>query len=183
MLKRPRAVYLDVNFTKRKSSKPYTFERAWNYVLWLLSRQAYSKAQIKEKLVKKEVSGETITQVLEKLEDYRMINDTFYAEQYVQSRQKRKGRIALKRELQLKGIEEEVISETLSELDDEKQQETALELLQKQLPKIHKEDERKRYGKAYTFLARRGFTSDVIRKTLENINLEEDDENAEDLRF
>jgi regulatory protein len=163
-----------VKYTKRKS-KPYTLERAWNYVLWLLSRQAYTKAQIKEKLVKKEVAADIVEQVLTKLEDYRMINDSLYAEQYVQSRQKRKGSIALKRELQLKGIEEEVITETLSELGDEKQQETALELLKKQLPKIHKEDERKRYGKAYTFLARRGFTSDVIRGVLENVSLAEDD--------
>jgi regulatory protein len=171
-----------VNFTPRKS-KPYTLERAWNYVLWLLSRQAYSKAQIKEKLVKKEVSGDIITQVLEKLESYRFINDASFAEQYVQSRQKRKGRIALKRELQQKGIEEKVITETLSELGDEAQQETALELLKKQLPRIQKEDQRKRYGKAYTFLARRGFTGDVIRGVLENVSLEEEDENAEDLRF
>jgi regulatory protein len=142
--------------------------------LWLLSRQAYTKAQIKEKLVKKEVEESIITQVLTKLEDYRMINDSLYAEQYVQSRQKRKGRIALKRELQLKGIEEEVITETLTELGDEAQIETGLDLLKKQLPRIQKEEPRKRYGKAYTFLARRGFTSDVIRKTLEQVNLEED---------
>lgn len=148
-------------------------------MLWLLGRQAYSKAQIKEKLVKKEVSPDIIAQVLEKLESYRFINDANYAEQYVQSRQKRKGRVALKRELQLKGIEEEVITETLSELDDEKQQEIALELLKKQLPKIHKEDERKRYGKAYTFLARRGFTDDVIRGVLEGLNFSELDDTIE----
>jgi regulatory protein len=162
-----------VTFTKRKS-KPYTLERAWNYVLWLLSRQAYTKAQIKEKLLKKAVASDIISQVLEKLEDYRMVDDASYAEQYVQSRQKRKGRIALKCELQLKGVEEEVITETLAELGDEAQIETGLELLKKQLPRIQKEEVRKRYGKAYTFLARRGFPSDVIRKTLEQVNLEEE---------
>lgn len=167
-----------MSFTKRKS-KPYTFERAWNYVLWLLSRQAYSKAQIKEKLVKKEVSPDIITQVLEKLESYRFINDASFAEQYVQSRQKRKGRMALKRELQQKGIEENVIAETLSELGDEAQQEIALELLKKQLPRIQKEDSRKRYGKAYTFLARRGFTSEVIRGVLEGLEFSELDDPVE----
>jgi regulatory protein len=153
-----------VTFTKRKS-KPYTLERAWNYVLWLLSRQAYTKAQIKEKLLKKAVASDIIS---------RMVDDASYAEQYVQSRQKRKGRIALKCELQLKGVEEEVITETLAELGDEAQIETGLELLKKQLPRIQKEEVRKRYGKAYTFLARRGFPSDVIRKTLEQVNLEEE---------
>ncbi|MGL4609548.1 MAG: regulatory protein RecX [Trueperaceae bacterium] len=158
-----------------RQSKPYTYERAWNYATWLLSRHAYSKAQIKEKLVKKQVASEIVEKVLVKLEDYRFINDASYAEQYVESRQKRKGRIALKRELQQKGLEEKLVEQTLSRLDDETQQETALELLKKQLHRFQKDEPRKRYGKMYTFLARRGFTSDVIRAVLEGLEPPEDE--------
>jgi regulatory protein len=164
---------------KRTNSKPFTYERAWNYVLWLLSRQAYSTAQVKEKLLKKEVSNDIIVQVLEKLESYRFLDDSRFAETYVQSRQKRKGRIALRRELQQKGIAETIVEKTLSALDDDTQLETALTLLQKQLPRLRTGDPRKSYGKAYAFLARRGFTSDIIRKTLENIKLQEADDTDE----
>jgi regulatory protein len=171
---------LNVKYPPRQT-KPYTLERAWNYVLWLLGRQAYSTAQVKEKLLKKEVSPDIITQVLEKLKDYRFLDDARFAEQYVQSRQKRKGKIALKLELRRKGIDEELAETTLAELSDDTQLETALGLLQKQLPRLQTGDAHKRYGKAYAFLARRGFTSDVIRKTLDVVKLQEDDDNAEDL--
>lgn len=164
-----------------KKAKPYTLERAWNYVLWLLGRQAYTTAQVKEKLVRKQVAPEIIQQVLEKLGDYRFLDDVRFAEQYIQSRQRHKGKIALKQELRRKGVDEKLVEGALVELDDESQLEHATALLQKQLPRLQTGEERKRYGKAYAFLARKGFTSDIIRRVLEDVNLEEDDELAEEM--
>jgi regulatory protein len=172
---------LNAKATTRKT-KPYTFERAWNYVLWLLGRQAYTAAQVKEKLVRKEVAPEIIGQVLEKLGDYRFLDDARYAENYIQSRQKHKGKIALKQELRRKGVDEKLVEGALLELNDENQLEHAVALLQKQLPRLKKTDDpRKSYGKAYAFLARKGFTSDIIRQVLEKVRLEEDEESAEDV--
>ncbi len=165
-----------------KKAKPYTLERAWNYVLWLLGRQAYTAAQVKEKLVRKEVSPEIIGQVLEKLENYRFLDDARYAENYIQSRQRHKGKLALKQELRRKGVDEKLVEGALGVLDDEGQLEHATVLLRKQLPRLKKTDDpRKSYGKAYAFLARKGFTSDIIRGVLEGVSLEEDDELAEEL--
>ncbi len=161
-------------------SKPYTFERAWNYVLWLLGRQAYTAAQVKERLLKKQVAAEIIGQVMEKLADYRFLDDARYAENYIQSRQRHKGKIALKQELRRKGVDEKLVEGALVELDDENQLEHAVTLLQKQLPRLQRDEERKRYGKAYAFLARKGFTSDIIRQVLEKVRLEEDEDVAEE---
>jgi regulatory protein len=164
-----------------KKAKPYTLERAWNYVLWLLGRQAYTAQQVKEKLVRKEVAPDIIQQVMEKLADYRFLDDARYAEQYIQSRQRHKGKLALKQELRRKGVDEKLVEGALGELDDEGQLSHATALLQKQLLRLQTGDERKRYGKAYAFLARKGFTSDIIRGVLENVSLKEDDELAEEL--
>ncbi len=169
-----------MNRVSRKT-KPYTLERAWNYVLWLLGRQAYTAAQVKEKLVRKEVAPEIIQQVLEKLEDYRFLDDARYAEQYIQSRQRHKGKLALKQELRRKGVDEKLVEGALQGLDDESQLEHATALLQKQLPRLQTDDPRKSYGKAYAFLARKGFTSDIIRQALEKVRLEEDEETAEEI--
>jgi regulatory protein len=169
-----------VNRTPKKA-KPYTLERTWNYVLWLLGRQAYTAAQVKEKLVRKQVAPEIIEQTLEKLENYRFLDDARYAEQYIQSRQRHKGKLALKQELRRKGVDEKLVEGALGELDDEGQLEHATTLLKKQLPRLQKGEEHQRYGKAYAFLARKGFTSDVIRGVLEKVNLEESDELAEEL--
>ena len=156
---------------KRKSAKPYDYKRSWNYVLWLLSRKAYTKKQLRDKLVKKEAEAEVVEQVMEKLERLNFLDDEGYADMYVRSRQKRKGRIALRRELFQKGVAEAIVDKTLEPLESSTQIETARSILTKNAWRFQKEDRRKSYAKAYAFLARRGFTSDVVREALEASNL------------
>jgi regulatory protein len=154
-------------------TKVYTFERSLNYVLWLLSRQAYTRHQLEERLRKKQVSPEVIERVLHKLESMKFVDDARFAEQYIHSWQKQKGRLKLKRELCQKGVAEETVMEMLEALDDEAEVASARALLEKQLPKIQKAELRQRYGKAYAFLARKGFSSHTIRHVLEEAEFEE----------
>ena len=166
---------------KRKPSKPYTYERSWNYVLWLLGRKSYTKAQIREKLVKKEAEAEIIERVMLKLEDLHFVDDEQFAEAYVRSRQKQKGRIALRRDLYQKGVTEEVVDKTLEPLELEGQVEAATVLLTKNAWRFRKkdplkDDPRKNRAKAYAYLARRGFTGDVVKEALKTADLWGEDE-------
>ncbi len=153
------------------SQEPYTYQRSWNYVLWLLSRKAYTTHQLKERLLKKQASSHTIEQVMAKLEEMKFIDDARYAEQYISSRQRTKGKSKLKQELFQKGLTELTINQTLEDLSDEQQIASATLLLEKQLSKFQKVEPNKRYAKAYTFLARRGFSGDIIRSVLENVKI------------
>ena len=169
-------------FGRRKSnrkSKPYTYERSWNYVLWLLGHKAYTKAQLRKKLVSKEAEPEVVEQVMAKLEERKFVDDEGFADMYVRSRQKRKGRIALRRELYQKGVAEEIVDKTLEPLEAETQVETAAAILEKNAWRFRKGDRRKNHAKAYAFLARRGFTGDVVREALEQVDLSDEAEDSD----
>lgn len=154
-----------------KAPKVYDYKRSWNYVLWLLGRKSYTKAQLREKLRKKEATPDVINQVIARLEELKFVNDEDFASMYVQSRYKRKGRIVLKQELSRKGVSENIIDETLGTLNTETQIENATALLHKHAWRFQKEDPRKNYAKAFAFLARRGFTADVVKSAMEKSEL------------
>jgi regulatory protein len=156
---------------ENKSSKPYTFDRAWNYVLWLLGRQGYTVRQLQERLTRKGAAPEDIDTIIARLQELRYVDDAVYAESYVQSRKTRKGPIALKQELYQKGVPEAVIEKTIESLDQDEQHQAAKTLLQKQRWRLERAEPQKRWGKAYAFLARRGFPSDVVKAVLEESDL------------
>ncbi len=144
----------------------YPYERAWNYALWLLGRQAYTTGQLKDKLVRKGATEGTVTRVLAKLTELKLVDDALYAETFVRSRSRSKGAIRLRQELFRRGVAEPLVDKAVSELGEDTQLETALSLTQKNLWRW-KGEPRQRYAKAYAFLARRGFPVDVVRGALE----------------
>lgn len=156
------------------SSAPdeYPYERAWNYTLWLLGRQAYTTGQLKDKLVRKGAAESTITKVLEKLTELKLVDDALYAETFVRTRSRNKGAIRLRQELFRKGVAEPLVDKAVGELDEDTQLESAAALAQKNLWRW-KGEPRERYAKAYAFLARRGFPAEVVRAALEQIFADE----------
>lgn len=156
------------------SSAPdgYPYERAWNYTLWLLGRQAYTTGQLKDKLIRKGAAESTIIKVLEKLAELKLVDDALYAETFVRTRSRNKGAIRLRQELFRKGVAEPLVDKAVGELDEDTQLESAAALAQKNLWRW-KGEPRERYAKAYAFLARRGFPVEVVRAALEQIFLDE----------
>ena len=143
----------------------YPYERAWNYTLWLLGRQAYTTGQLKDKLIRKGATEATVTRVLSKLTELKLVDDALYAEAFVRSRSRSKGAIRLRQELFRKGVAAPLVDKAVGELDESTQLETALSLTQKNLWRWQGEP-RERYAKAYAFLARRGFPLEVVRGAL-----------------
>ena len=150
----------------------YPYERAWNYVLWLLGRQAYTTGQLKDKLGRKGATEETVAKVLEKLTELKLVDDALYAEAFVRSRSRNKGAIRLRQELFRKGVAEPLVDKAVGELGEAAQLESALALAEKNLWRW-KGEPRERYAKAYAFLARRGFPVEVVRGVLEQTFLDD----------
>lgn len=144
----------------------YPYERAWNYTLWLLGRQAYTTGQLRDKLRRKGATEETMTQVLGKLAELKLVDDALYAETFVRSRSRTKGAIRLRQELFQKGVAEPLVEEAVGTLDEAAQLESAAALAEKNRWRW-KGEAREQYSKAYAFLARRGFPGDVVRGALE----------------
>lgn len=133
---------------------------AKKYVNKLLSIRPRSEKEVKERLKKKGFTPRTISQVTDLAKGKNLINDERFAQEFVNGRlsRKPKGKFALRRELQAKGIDEEIIQKTLDkkfkDLDVGK---IIKELAVKRLKRYRGEDTTKQYRKTTDFLKRRGF--------------------------
>ena len=137
---------------------------AFNYSLKYLSYRARSVKEVYDYLLRKNFIEDTINSVLKKLIDLKFLNDEEFARQWIESRQKHKGRskFILKNELRLKGLSNDVIKPLLKEAQDDL--ETARILFDKKkriLGKLPPDQFKKKMG---GFLQRKGFSFYIINK-------------------
>ena len=137
---------------------------AFNYSLKYLSYRARSVKEVYDYLIRKNFVEDTINSVLKKLIDLKFLNDEEFARQWIESRQKHKGKskFVLKQELRMKGIDSGMIDHTLKEAQDDF--ETARGLLEKKkklFEKLSKEEFKKKMA---GFLQRKGFSFEIINK-------------------
>ncbi|HVN56342.1 MAG TPA: RecX family transcriptional regulator [Anaerolineaceae bacterium] len=96
-------------------------EVAFQTALTQLSYRARSEAELRKKLAGKGFSETVISAILDRLKANGMVNDTQFAQAWVenQSTFRPRGRRLLKLELRLKGLGDETIQEALDEAEDE----------------------------------------------------------------
>ena len=152
---------------RRRPAEPLTPEKAWNYVLTLLTRRSHTEAELEEKLGRRQAPPEVIEDVMERLRRYRLVDDEAFAQAFVRSHAPRKGTLALRRELLRKGVPEEVTEESLAELDDSAQRAAAQRLLTRNAWRFRGEDRRRNRARAFAFLARRGFPAPLVMEVVE----------------
>jgi len=157
-----------MNFRRFAKSIPTESERVLQYAVFLLSRRGYSRAELLEKMRGKFKDGEEIfEQVLTRLTELGLQSDEQFAADFVRSKPGW-GAVRLSLELKKKGIADELIAKNLPEDSDEKERcrETlAAKLRGDDLPIDFKELQKLR-----AFLARRGFSLDLIGRCLDDFN-------------
>ena len=94
-----------------ESEYTHALDRAMTY----LSGSAKTKKQVREYLNKKGYTELLVNKVLEKLEDYRFLNDELYAERYAEITKGNKGKYLIARELKAKGIDDKTAKKVLEE--------------------------------------------------------------------
>ena len=181
---------------RERTPKPFTAERAWNYLLFLLSRRAYTVAELRARLLRRGLPENEAEPLLTRLQELKLVDDAAYAEQYVRSRTQARGRLVLRRELTRKGVGEELVELEMAGLSPAQQADAATELLLKNAWRYHpapldtdaasvlsneqayerRQQLFKARGKAFGFLARRGFGSDAAAQALERVGWFGDDE-------
>ncbi len=154
---------------------------AYDRALTYLSYRSRSRKELADYLAKKEYSKRVIEAVIEKLVDYKFIDDQGFAQRWVRDRTSGKpvGKRYIENELRNKGIDQELIDQALADIDQESEYNRALVLGQKYFNR-HKDLEKQALrGKIGQALMRRGFdwetTSRVINKLVSQ--LEDDDFN------
>ena len=137
------------------------------YLLRLLTRRDYAEAELDERLHRKGAPDEVRAAALERLRELELIDDARVAEALVRAGAHRKGRLALRRDLRSRGVDDATVDAALRPLDDDQQVGAAREVLRKEAWRFASGDRRKDRAKAAGFLRRRGFDGDAVGAALE----------------
>ena len=154
-------------------------EKARNIVLNSLSASSKSRAQLEEKLAKKNMPDDIVLSVLDRFTEVGLVDDKAYAQGWVQGRHTSRGmaRSAIKMELRRKGVSNEDAEEALALLDDEMETTRAYELVRSKLRSTGHLDRDARTRRLVSLLARRGYSPGtaytVVRNVLDEVTTQE----------
>jgi len=151
--------------------------KATDAAIRLLTARPRAVREIRDRLRRKEYDDETIERVIERLRDWRYIDDEAFARYWVENRESNRprGRRLLEQELRLKGVERETVSHAIEDAEIDERA-GALEIARAKLRSYRGEEEavaRRRLG---GFLARRGYGYDVVKPVLDELFGEHEDE-------
>ncbi len=146
--------------------------KAYDKSLKFLSFRVRSEKEIKDKLIEKEFHPKIIEKTILKLKKVGQINDKEFALTWIKDRcaVKPSGKYLITRELKQKGVSQEIIDKVLKKmLPEDKEFKQAIKLAQKK-EKVYKSLPRLEFNKKISaVLARRGFSWEMIKKTIDKI--------------
>ena len=144
--------------------------RATESALRLVSYRARSESEIRQRLSRKHFSVPAIDVAINQMRDWGYINDQEFARQWVASRESHRPRSSrlMKRELASKGVDIQTAEKAVEEADIDDFA-VALDLAQRWMPRIEREDAETQRRRLTGYLQRRGFGWDVVRRVLEQI--------------
>lgn len=148
----------------------------------LLEKRDYTEKQLRDKLFQARYPAEAVEYAVNKVKGYGFVDDTRYAQRFIELNTGRYSINSIKTKLFQKGIDKEIINELLESLDGNDLKENEDELVKNLLKKRHyydhisdnkdnKELVAKEKAKQFNYLMSKGFSSDIIRK---NLNVSDD---------
>ena len=142
--------------------------------LRLLTRRDYTAKELRTKLLDRDVPETEVASVLADLADEGVINDRRVAESFVRvaSTLKGRGRVRISRELEQRGIDRDIIRDTLAALPVADETAAIRRFVErKHLPvRLSPTEHRRLFGQ----LVRRGFSADLIAKALRGRGVEQE---------
>ncbi len=143
-------------------------EVAYQQALKLLSYRQRSVAEVRRNLKEHRYSEEVVSEVLTRLQNNGLLDDRRFAESWVENRNvfRPRSKRALAVELRQHGIADEDIDPITQEIDDE---ELAYQAGLKHSRRMENLEWMEFRQKLSSFLARRGFSYDVIKSVVERI--------------
>ncbi|ULE32949.1 recombination regulator RecX [Mycobacterium sp. IDR2000157661] len=136
-------------------------EQAHNLCLRLLTARARTRAELEGQLARRGYPDDVSSRVLDRLTKVGLVDDADFAEQWVRSRQANagKGKRALAAELRTKGVDKDVITAALADVDADAERSRAEQLVAERLRrhKLDDGDDMKVTRRLVGMLARRGY--------------------------
>lgn len=138
--------------------------RARNVLLHQLARSAKSTSQLRKILEQRDIPTEIAEKVLERFTEVGLIDDAAYAETIVNSRRNYKGlaKSAIKRELNEKGVSQELVEEAVSGITAEDDFESAKQLATRRFGQMAHLEKDVRTRRLAGYLQRKGYASSAV---------------------
>lgn len=140
-------------------------------VLTKLTAQARSRHELAEALAAKAVPDEVSNAVLDRFEELGLVDDSAFAEAWVESRQASRGlsRRMLRQELRRKGVDDEVIAESLDSVDPDAEVAAARRLVERKLSSTRNLDPAARLRRLTAMLARKGYPAGLALRVVREV--------------
>lgn len=144
-------------------------KKATKAALRLLKFRARSRHELRGRLMEKELSEAAISEAMERIDAWQLLDDADFARQWVEQRSAKKGsaRSLLRRELEEKGVESAQIGQALQSVTETDERARAHELIAQRLQRRENSDlstmeqRTKVKRRLVAFLQRRGYSSGV----------------------
>ena len=148
-----------------KTNQSNTPSTPFNKALKYLSYKNRSTKEIYDYLKKKDFSDNEINETIEKLIEYKFLDDTNFSEIFIRDRQlKGRSKRMISYELKQKGVNKETVEETLSKAKEDLK--TAKEYIEKRMHQFDRLDPEKRKQRIIGRLQSRGYNWDIIKEIL-----------------
>ncbi|MEO3925853.1 regulatory protein RecX [Micromonosporaceae bacterium B7E4] len=155
-------------------------EQAREICLRQLAVRPRTRAELATALARRGISAEVAAQVLDRYDEVGIIDDAAFARAWVSSRHQGRGlaRRALANELRQRGVDADIATEALGELDETTEAETARQLVDRKLRTATGSPEAV-FRRLVGMLARKGYPPGVAIRAVKDALAERDAEAAE----
>ncbi|GAB2722461.1 RecX family transcriptional regulator [Paenibacillus thermoaerophilus] len=144
---------------------------AWNSALSWLGRRIRSRKEMRDYLTRKGYAAGLIEETIERLGEHGYLDDAAFAGQWARNRLEFQGRGSrwIREELRQKGIEPELVSASLDQLEDGSEADSAYRLAVKKWRMLRNEEERVRRHKLKSYLLRRGYPGRIVQEAVAKV--------------
>ena len=157
--------------------------KAYNRALDYLSGQLRSEKEVTDKLKALEIDDDVIELTLERLREFKLLDDQVYASAYVRTMRNTtdKGPIVIRQHLRQKGIGENLIDNALVEFKDDELVENGVAAAEKMAKHYARKPFSTQKQKVIQELMTKGFQRETIDQVMSKIELTRDEDTETDL--
>jgi regulatory protein len=143
-------------------------EQAYERALKFLSPRPRSESEVRRRLKQHQIEPDLIDSVVERLRQAALLDDQAFANYWVENRAafRPRSKRVLRAELKQKGLSDDAVRAALSETDDAGAAYTVAAQRARRLAGLDRNEYRRKLG---DFLARRGFSFDVIEPVVDRL--------------
>ena len=167
----------NIDLEKIKSiAKEDDYIKCKNAALKIVEKSYKSEKELKDKLLLKGYDNLTIDKTLNFLKEYNFLSDTNNVKMYVKDRSRLQGKKKIKYDLIKKGINDNLIEEEISNIDEDEEREVAYNMALKKYNVLSKResDKYKLSQKLYRFLLSKGYDYDIVSYAVKRVTSTDD---------